>query len=345
MRFLPIYALLLFGLLSSAQAQNSVDLTVNGVGLSVGDSESVTGVRLNYRDSRMKRVNGINATIWFPYDHNESNLDGFRGGDVHGLALGIPATGVDNLYGMGYGILGVGANKDIKGIAVGGLGAGAGRDVRGIALGGLGVGAGRDVVGLSMGGLGAGAGRDFKGIAFGGLGVGAGNDVVGVMVGGLGAGAGQDLKGIVVAGIGAGAGRDIVGIVFSGVGGGAGRHFTGASFSGVGTGAGGTLKGIHMAGVAVGASTVRGIMLSGVAAGGEDVYALSVAPAYFNIVPGGVMRGLSVSAFNRIQGEQKGITIGIVNYARTLSGLQLGLINIAKNKDRMSVMPIFNYAK
>ncbi len=304
MRFLFISALLFLGLTSSSYAQNSLDLAVNGVGLSVGDSDTITGIRLNFRDDRMKRVNGINATIWMPHKD--------KGGDVYGYALGLPATGVDNLYGVGYGILGMGANRDIKGLAFGGLGAGAGRDIYGVAVGGLGVGAGRDVVGL--------------------------------MIGGLGAGAGQDLKGIIISGLGAGAGRDITGVVVSGVGGGAGRNFTGVSFSGVASGAGGTLKGVHMAGIAVGATTVRGIILSGFAAGGKDVYAISVAPAYFNVVPGGEMRGLSVSAFNRIQGEQKGVTIGIVNYARKLSGLQLGLINIAKNKDRLSVMPIFNYS-
>ena len=335
MRFFTF--LLLFCLAYTTNAQNSLDLTINGVGLSIGDSEEVTGIRLNYRDRAMRRVTGINATIWTPYNN--------FGGDVHGLALGLPLTGADNLYGVGYGILGVGANKNLEGVAFGGLGAGAGRDVIGIAVGGLGVGAGRDVQGIAMGGLGAGAGRHFKGIAIGGLGVGAGSDAVGLLMGGLGAGAGRDVKGIVIAGIGAGAGRDIVGLAIGGIGAGAGRNFTGISFSGIATGAGGTLKGLHMAGIAVGASTVRGIMLSGLTAGGMDVHALSIAPAYFTVPPGGEMRGLSISSFNRIQGEQKGITIGIVNYARHLSGYQIGLINIADNKERFRIMPIFNHSR
>jgi hypothetical protein len=198
-----------------ASAQNSLDLTVDGVGLSIGDSREITGIRLNFRDRAMRSVTGINATIWMPYkDH---------GGDVRGLALGF---------------------------AAGGLGVGAGRDVRGVAFGGL------------------------------------------------GAGAGRDLKGIVVSGLGAGAGRDI-----------------------------------------------KGIALGGIAAGGRDVYALSLAPAYFTIEPGGEMRGLSISAFNRIRGEQKGITIGILNYARKLSGFQFGLINIAQNKSRFKIMPFVNHAR
>lgn len=320
-----------------ASAQESLDLTVGGVGLSIGDSEEVVGLRLNFRDQRMKKVTGVNATIWMPHKD--------RGGNVHGVALGLPATGVDNLYGVGYGMLGVGAKNDLHGLAFGGLGAGAGRDLVGFGSGGLGIGAGRDLKGIMFGGLGAGAGRDVTGLVVGGLGVGAGNDVKGIMLGGLGAGAGRDLKGIVLAGVGAGAGRDITGIAIGGVGAGAGRDFVGVSMSAIASGAGQRLVGLHIAGVAIGAPTVRGIILSGVAAGGVDVHALSFAPAYFNVRDGGVMRGLSISSFNRIQGEQKGITIGIVNYARKLSGFQIGLINIAKNKSKFSVMPLVNFAK
>ena len=331
---LLLLALLVVPSLVSAQ---SLDLMVNGVGLSIGDSEEVTGVRLNFRDGHMRRVTGINATIWMPYNG--------RGGDVKGLALGLPLTGGDNIEGIGYGILGVGANESITGIAFGGLGAGAGQDVKGLAVGGLGVGAGRDVVGITFGGLGAGAGRDFRGISMAGLGAGAGRDAVGIVFAGLGAGAGQDFKGIVVAGMGAGAGRDFVGVAVSGIGTGAGRDMTGISLSGIGTGAGGTLKGLHMAGVGVGATTVRGVMLSGLAAGGHDVKALVFAPAYFTIEDDGIQRGLSVSAFNRIRGEQAGFTIGIVNWARSLSGVQIGLLNYAGNKRGMKWMPFVNWAR
>ena len=55
------------------------------------------------------------------------------------------------------------------------------------------------------------------------------------------------------------------------------------------------------------------------------------------------MRGASVSAYNRIQGRQHGLTIGIVNIADELHGVQFGLINIAKNKARFRVMPIINW--
>ena len=161
----------------------------------------------------------------------------------------------------------------------------------------------------------------------------------------MGAGAGNDLVGIAISGLGAGAGRDATGIMISGLGTGAGRNLTGISVSGLGTGAGDTLTGLHIAGLGVGGTNVRGVMLSGFAAGGHDVYALSFAPGYFKVDRGGEMRGLSISSYNRIQGEQKGVTIGILNYARKLTGYQIGLINVASNKKRFRVMPFFNFAK
>ncbi|GMQ80774.1 MAG: hypothetical protein BMS9Abin05_0203 [Rhodothermia bacterium] len=178
---------LIAGALAVQVSGQSLDLAVDNVGISFGDSEEFTGLRFNYRDRCLRKMTGINATIWTPYEPA-------RGG-VTGLALGLPTTGAKNIEGLGLGILGVGAEESLTGIMIGGLGAGAGRDIVGVAIGGLGGGSGRDATGIMIGGLGAGAGRNMEGIGIGGLGVGAGNDVRGVFIGGLGAGAGRDATG------------------------------------------------------------------------------------------------------------------------------------------------------
>ena len=54
------------------------------------------------------------------------------------------------------------------------------------------------------------------------------------------------------------------------------------------------------------------------------------------------MHGVSVSAVNAMLGQQRGLTIGIVNYARELDGMQFGLINIARNAS-VKFLPIVNY--
>jgi hypothetical protein len=76
-----------------------LDLTVNHVGVGIGDVPRVIGLRLNYRDRAMQRVDGVNATIWTPYGEGGT-------GEVRGLALGVPATGAARVYGIATGILG-----------------------------------------------------------------------------------------------------------------------------------------------------------------------------------------------------------------------------------------------
>ncbi len=316
----------------SAQA---INLTVGDSGISFGDSRRVNGLRFNFRDRNLREVNGVNATIWSPYEPAR--------GRINGVALGLPVTGGRRIVGLATGILGAGADDEIVGVAFGPLGVGAGNRLVGLSIGGLGIGAGADVRGIALGGLGVGAGADVTGIMVGGLGVGAGNDVTGIMAGGLGIGSGGDLTGFGVGGLGAGAGGDVTGIMIGGVGVGAGGDVTGIMIGGIGVGAGGTVTGLAIGGVGVGAPVIRGVVLSGVAAGGEDVTGAVVAPAYFRITKGGRFKGVSPSAFNHIKGEQNGITIGLLNYAWRLNGVQLGLLNYAGNKRRLRWLPFINF--
>src|SRR6476620_10277821 len=177
---IAISALCAFTVVPVLAAAQSLDLTVNDVGLSIGDSRRVTGLRINYRDRRMERVDGVNITLWSPYRDNH--------GVVNGLALGIPMTGAERIRGAGVGIFGVAVNRSLRGIGIGGIGLGAGEDIEGIAIGGIGMGVGRDMLGLAVGGIGMGIGEDLRGIGIGGIGMGIGQNVRGAAIGGIGAG-------------------------------------------------------------------------------------------------------------------------------------------------------------
>ena len=83
MRISKILAALVL-LPAAALGAQGLDLTVNHVGLAIGNIPRVTGVRLNFRDSRLEYVHGVNATIWHSY--------GDPTGEVKGLALGVPLT-------------------------------------------------------------------------------------------------------------------------------------------------------------------------------------------------------------------------------------------------------------
>jgi hypothetical protein len=350
----------------SSARSSGLALTVDGWGIGIGNVPRVNGLRLNFRDRGPFVANGVNATLWMPYDPMLGVVNGVAFGlpatgarRIRGLALGVAGAGAEDVMdgvalapvglGSGHGLHGImiagiggGTGGDMTGLGVAGIGFGSGAGLTGVMVGGVGVGTGADATGLILGGVGAGAGGTLQGIGVGGVGIGAGEDVRGIIIGGIGAGAGNSLLGIGIGGIGVGAGEDYTGLAVAGVGAGAGGRFRGVAITGVGAGAGELLEGVAIAGGAVGAPRLVGAVVSPVA-GARDAKGLFVAPAYFRIIDGGTLTGFSASAFNHIQGTQHGLVIGIFNYARSLHGVQIGLINYAgNNRKSLRWLPIFN---
>jgi len=90
--------------------------------------------------------------------------------------------------------------------------------------------------------------------------------------------------------------------------------------------------------------------MTGVAVGGANVSrkvrGVSLSAIYFRLGwkdRAASLQGISVSGVNEIRGTQHGLTIGLYNYARTLNGVQLGLLNVAQNNPRwLQVLPFVN---
>src|SRR5438105_3916586 len=101
-----------------------LDLTVRDVGIAIGDKPTMTGLRINYRDRDLRQVNGVNLTLWSPYEPAT--------GTVNGFALGLPATGARIVNGVAAGVVGVGAEKEITGLGVAGIGVASGGALRGV---------------------------------------------------------------------------------------------------------------------------------------------------------------------------------------------------------------------
>lgn len=323
--------------LATAHAQsNAVELTVNDVGIGIGNVPKIYGIRLNFRDRDDFEVHGINVTIWQP--------EGEPRGTVDGLALGLPLTGASRITGIGAGIFGVSATERLSGIGVGGLGVGAGGRLDGIMIGGVGIGAGGDVRGLTLGGIGVGSGGSLRGITVGGIGVGSGGRLSGVAIGGVGVGAGGGADGLLVGGIGVGSGGSLRGISVGGIGVGGGGDVTGLTVAGVGIGSGGTLRWVSLAGIGVGAPRIEGFAAAA-AVGAQDAKAVIIAPAYMRIERG-TFTGVSASAFNHIKGSQRGLTIGVFNYAHQLHGVQLGALNYVRdNRAPFRLLPLVNVGR
>ena len=113
----------------------------------------------------------------------------------------------------------------------------------------------------------------------------------------------------------------------------AGSDVTGFTFGGLGFGAGG-----------IGAPSIKGINVA-LFVGGVEAKGIQIAPAYFRVQgdEGGSMTGVSVSAFNHIKGSQRGLAIGIFNYALECKGVQIGVLNhIASNPSGLRWLPLIN---
>jgi hypothetical protein len=322
-------------------------------GIAFGNLPVFNGLRFNFSDRNVEKINGINVTVWQPKNEEAQT------GTVNGISIGLPlAMGTENRNGIGIGVLGVAARNNLSGINIGGLGVGAGGNVTGLNVGGLGVGSGGDLKGINIGGLGAGSGGTVSGINIGGLGVGAGDDMKGFSFALFGAGAGSSISGITVAGLGVGAGERLSGITIGGLGVGAGETVNGITFGGLGVGAGEQLKGFVVSLLAAGSPEVKAIAVAPVV-GSINMNGLIIAPAYMKVGytnksknengevtredEEGSFKGVGISAFNQVKGNQKGVTIGAVNYTHTIKGIQLGIINIVKeNPKGLRVLPFFN---
>ncbi|MFN7603560.1 MAG: hypothetical protein ACK5R0_19380, partial [Bacteroidota bacterium] len=131
----------------------SVDAIAQGVGIpsktsgiGFGNLPRFSGIRFNFADKRVKKISGINFTVW------QAKQDSLQTGTMSGISLGLPlAMGTDSRSGITLGALGAGARSQMTGINVGGLGIGAGGSIKGINLGGLGIGSGGDLKGINIG--------------------------------------------------------------------------------------------------------------------------------------------------------------------------------------------------
>ncbi|MEW6755993.1 MAG: hypothetical protein AB1505_34185 [Candidatus Latescibacterota bacterium] len=334
-------AVLLLPLRSTA---GSLDLGASGYGVSFGNSREWTGLRLNLRDEGVRQVRGLNVTLW---------KSGRRAtGVFSGVQLGLVGPEGATLNGLAVGGLGTGAHRALRGVAIAGMGAGAGGDLTGVALAGLGAGAGGDLTGIALAGLGTGTGGDLRGLAAGLVGAGTGGDGWGLILGGIGAGVGHDLHGAALGGVGAGVGGDLTGVVGGLVGAGVGGTLRGLGFGGAGVGAGKDLVGIGLGGLCVGAGGrlcglavglggvradegIQGIALSAISTGAPTQEGICV----------GLLNGYVFEDFwfRRRNEGTAGLTVGLVNYAPSLRGVQLGLLNYAGNNPRWArLLPLLN---
>ena len=70
---------------------------------------------------------------------------------------------------------------------------------------------------------------------------------------------------------------------------------------------------------------------------------MSLSSRYFADLKTPDLAGLAVSSYNDVRGVNRGVSIGIYNYTRSISGVQIGLLNYVRdNPDGLRLLPFFN---
>ena len=272
-------------------------------------------------------------------------------GSLSGISIGGLASVTEgSTSGISVGGLAAVSEGSLSGISVGGLASVTEGSTSGISVGGLAAVSEGSLSGISIGGLASVVNGGTSGIALGGLANVANNDVSGIMVSGLANVVNGDFTGISISGLAAVTAGGSSGIALSGGAivsksdisgitiGGIGFLYTPESrredneydfnlsyagikaenarwlvLHGIDIGIEEKLRGLGAAGISVRAGSIRGAALASVFVKAHD------------------LRGFSAGAVNYFDEYQVGLSIGIVNYAQRLNGIQLGLINIAKN--------------
>jgi len=302
------------------------------VGIGIGHVPRVTGLRMNWQDRDLDRVRGINLTLWRPAEG--------VGGRVDGLALGLmPAAG--RIRGVGAGLVAVLGEEHLSGVQMAGLASVSGGTLRGVSLGGLAAIGGDRLHGFSAGGLAVIGAAGFDGAALGGLAVVAGERARGFSAAGLAAISEGSMEGAHAGGLAVVAGGPMRGVQAGGLAVVSGGPMRGIQAGGLATVAGGHMDGVQAGGLAVvGGESVRGIQLSvGKIQAATRLQGISLAGGW---VDANEMTGLSGSTLNRF-GTQVGVSVGIVNWADELRGLQLGALNRAGNNPHpFRYLPLLN---
>lgn len=303
----------LTGLIPTAQAQDSyettgsdggssLDLGISGVGVSFGSAPRWTGLRFNWRDRYLDRIDGVNVTLWKPGDH--------VGGSVNGVALGLgPRAGY--LRGVSIGLLGVLPERAAYGVTIGGLGIVADGSVTGLNAGLLGIVTEGRADGLSVTGLGLVTEGGALGINIAGLGVVSEGTLAGINLAGLGLVAERGIHGLNAALLGVVTERELRGITVTGLGAVAEGNMVGLTVGGLGVVSNRAIQGVAAALLKVDTQNLAGVSVAGWTRVRNE------------------QRGLSLGLFNQAE-ELHGVQLGLLNFAGNNHGLArwLPLVNL-----------------
>lgn len=238
---------------------------------------------------------GVNLSFWSPIStqpHDSLQTTYFN--------LGLSSK-MNQLRGIGINAFSSTVVKDMNGVQISGLSNTVGNKMRGIQFSGIANINGNEMSGISATGLVAIVGNHSNGVILSGL-----TNVIG-----------DNLSGASVSGLINLVGKNALGVQLSGLANISGSNMRGLTVSGLLNVVGGDQSGIQLSGLTnITSSSLRGVSVAGL----------------FNVV-GDNLTGLQLSGLCNISGKQlNGMQISLYNYAESVNGVQIGLVNYYKKE-------------
>jgi hypothetical protein len=84
-------------------SRKSLDLAINGVGVSFGNSPRFTGLRFNLVDKGVEEIDGINITLWKTEENSHAV--------IRGVSAGLYAPRANELNGIQIGVVNIAKNN------------------------------------------------------------------------------------------------------------------------------------------------------------------------------------------------------------------------------------------
>lgn len=154
-------------------------------GISIGNSYEFNGIRINFADNNVYKVNGLNITLWINKYRAWERKDLCYASEINGVSLGLlPTGGILQLLNLG--LFRVAAEYKLNGISISGLNVRSNGDINGLAIGGLAIKSESALSGIALAGFGIGGMNGINGLALGGIGVSSNRSNINGVVGSIG---------------------------------------------------------------------------------------------------------------------------------------------------------------
>lgn len=168
--------------LSNGKALN---IPTRKYGISIGNSYEFNGIRINFADNNVKRINGLNITFWvnnyIAWEHKDRTYNS----TINGISVGVLPTG-GTMQPINLGLFRVAAEKKLNGLSISGLNVRSNGDINGINIGGLAIKSESVLSGISLAGFGIGGMKGINGLAFGGVGISSSKSNINGVAGAIG---------------------------------------------------------------------------------------------------------------------------------------------------------------